>query len=271
MAKIYLIYNTKNNKKYIGETTNCVSQRFCQHIDSAFRTYKNKVNDFYREIKDSGENVFEIFKYKILCECDDNERFLKELEYIEKIKPQYNENFKHNYLYTIKDTIIQEYNSGLTITELRKKYRCRHNIIREILNFHRVKIQKSRNKLNKHVYLFNKNGECIKEWCNVGLCSNELNIDRGNIRCCAIKNTKENILCFSANGFNFKYDKKTPKDMFEIINTKNNETKRFKTKKALTDYFTNLLPDKKIIYSQLVRNRKTVYGHIIKKLYEHRN
>ena len=142
MAKIYLIYNTKNNKKYVGQTINCVSQRFCQHIDSAFRTYKDKNNKFYEEIKDCGENVFDIFKYSILCECNDNERFDKEIEYIEKIKPEYNENFKQYFLYKIKDKIIKEYNEGKTITELRIKYKCRHPFIANLLKSNNVKIEK---------------------------------------------------------------------------------------------------------------------------------
>jgi len=271
MAKIYLIYNTKNNKKYVGQTINCVSQRFCQHIDSAFRTYKDKNNKFYEEIKDCGENVFDIFKYSILCECNDKERFDKEIEYIEKIKPEYNENFKQYYLYKIKDKIIKEYNEGKTITELRIKYKCRHLFIANLLKSNNVKIEKSRNQFSKKVYLFDSNGKFIREWLNAGICANELCIDRGNVRLCCIKNTKENILYFSANGFNFKYDKETPKDMYEIINKETNEIKRFKTKQSLVSYFKELYPNKNILYGQLVRDRKSVYGHIIKKLYEHRN
>ena len=99
----------------------------------------------------------------------------------------------------------------------------------------------------------------------------ELNIDRGNIRLCCLKNTKENILYFTACGYHFKYDKQTPKDMYEVVNKKTNEIFKFKSKEALLLHFENILPNKKINYGQLVRNRKSVYGHIIKKLYEHRN
>ena len=271
MAKIYLIYNTKNNKKYVGETINCVSQRFCQHIDSAFRTYKNKNNSFYSEMKESGENVFEDFKYTILCECSDSERFEKEIEYIEKIKPEYNENFKHHYLYSIREKIIEEYNNGKTITELRTKYKCRHHFISKLLKINNVKIQKSRNQFSKRVYLFDDNGNIKNEWVNAGACSSELGIDRGNIRLCCLKNTKENILYYSANGYNFKYNKETPKDMYEVINKETQEIKRFKTKQSFLNYFKELYPTKNILYGQLVRDRKSVYGHIIKKLYEHRN
>ena len=117
MAKVYLIYNIKNNKKYVGVTLNCVSQRFCQHIDSAFRTSENKINSFYREISECSEDVFNIFKYKILEECEDEIRFKREKYYIKKIKPEYNEMFKWGYILNEKDKIIDLYLKGNTIDE----------------------------------------------------------------------------------------------------------------------------------------------------------
>ena len=270
MAKIYLIYNIKNNKKYVGETTNCVSQRFCQHIDAAFRTGEKKINNFYRDIKSSGENVFNEFKYKILEECSDDVRKEKELEYIQKIKPEYNEVFKHYYLLTQSQKIIDEYNSGMTITQLRKKYKCRHKLIANILNFKRVKIQRSRNEHSKKVYLFDENGKVVKCWNDAGQCSSELKIDRGNIRCCCLKNTTHNILYFTAGGYHFKYSKETPKDMFIVID-ENNKEFRFKSKESLINFFKNKYPKKNILYGQIVRKRKKVYGCKITKLYEFRN
>lgn len=270
MAKIYLIYNTKNNKRYVGETTNCVSQRFCQHIDSAFRTSEKKINDFYREIKASGENVFNDFKYKILEECDDKDKELKELEYIQKIKPEYNVNFRHYYLITKSQKIIDEYNLGMTITQLRKKYKCRHDFIANILRINNITIQKSRNQYSKKVYMFDENGKVVKSWNDAGQCGIELNIDRSNVRCCCIKNTKNNVLYFTANGYHFKYDKETPKDMFLVID-ENGKEFRFKSKESLMNFFKNKYPKKNILYGQIVRNRKSVYGCKITKLYEFRN
>lgn len=270
MAKIYLIYNIENGKKYVGATSNCVSQRFCQHIDSSYRNIEKNRNLFHKEIRDSGENVFNVFKYTILCECSEKEKNEKEKYYIKKIKPEYNEAHKNCYLETLKEQIIKEYNSGKTIDELRIKYKCRQRYISTILKNENIFIDKGRNAFSKKIYLFNENGEVVKEWLNSGLCSKELHIDKGNIRCCSIKNTKENILYFSAKGYHFKYNKETPKDMFKVIN-KNGEEFRFKSKEALTNFFKKNNQDKKIIYSQIVRNRKTVYGCKVEKLYEHRN
>lgn len=125
-------------------------------------------------------------------------------------------------------------------------------------------IKRSRPTNCKKVYLFDDNGNIVKEWVNAGECSNDLHIDRGNIRVCCISNTKHNYLYNSAKGHHLKYTKDTPVDMFEI--EKDGIIKRFKSKNAFVDYFKKEFPDKKIVYGQLTRNRKTVYGYKIKVL-----
>lgn len=274
MVKIYLIINKKNNKKYVGQTTTHVAVRFCQHIDAAYRNAsKKRRNDFYRDIKESGENVFQQFIYKILEECDDSEKLKREVFYIDKIKPEYNENFKSEYIKSIENIIIEEYKNGNNITEIRKKYRCRHQlispIIKKAIQDGKVKRHNS-NKNYKKVYKYDINGKIEKEWYSASDCSFDLGIDRGNIRMCCVENSKENMLYYSAGGHRFKYDNNIPKDMYEIINKKTNEIIRFKTKDALIAYFKNKFPKKNILYGQLVRDRKSVYGYIIKKLYDHR-
>lgn len=263
MAKIYLIHNKKNNKKYVGETTRTVAQRFAEHIVNSSK-YKTKRNIFYKEIFDCGEDVFNVFEYSILEECLDKDRFDRELYYISKIKPQYNENGKEHYIYNIKDKIIKEYLDGKNITEIRKKYKCRHQYISAILKEGNIKIKKSRPCNCKKVYLFDDNGNVLKEWINAGECSEELKIDRGNIRACCISNTKNNYLYNSAGGYHFKYTKDTPVDMFEI--EKDGEIKKFKSKNAFINFFKQKFPNKNIIYGHLTRNRKSVYGYKIKVL-----
>lgn len=270
MAKIYLIYNIENGKKYVGQTTGNVAQRFCQHIDGSYRK-KESLTQFHKEMKESGEKVFEIFKYRILEECENEDRFKKEIEYISKIKPEYNEDLKVYYLLSIQNQIIDEYNNGKTITQIRQKYRCRHDFISNLLKTNGIKIEWSRNQFSKKIYLFDQQGKVIKHWNGAGRCSAELGIDRSNIRLCCLKNTKYNTLYFSAEGKHFKYNQDIPKNMYEIIEIKTGTIFTFKSKEALTDFFQKKFPEKKILYGQLVRNRKTVYGYKIKKLYEFRN
>ena len=274
MAKIYLIVNRKNNKKYVGQTIGLVTIRFCQHIDAAYRKSSEKrKNDFYKDIKASGENVLKDFDCQILEECEDENKFQREVFYIQKIKPEYNENFKSEYIKSISDTIIEEYRKGNNITEIRKKYRCRHQLISPIINkaLKEGKIKKHNSCYNnKRVYLFDINGKVLQEWYNSSACSLELNIDRSNIRVCALNNSKENMLYFHAEGKIFKYDNQTPKDMYEVQNKKTGETFKFKSKEALLEYFNNFFPEKKLQLHQIVRNRKSVYGFIVKKLYNRR-
>lgn len=275
MAKIYLIINTKNNKKYVGQTTGVVAQRFCQHIDASYRKSADKrKNEFYKDIKESGENVFDIFKYRILEECDDKDRLQREVFYISKIIPEYNENFKVEYIKSISNQIIEEYAKGSNITDIRKKYKCRHQLISPIINgaIKEGKVKKHNScSTRKKVYMFDDNGKVEKEWLCAGDCGKELNIDRSNIRLCALKNTNENLLYFTAEGYHFKYNKETPKDMYQIKRKQTEEIKTFKTKEAFINYFKNEFPNKNILYGQLVRDRKSVYGYEITKLYEHRN
>lgn len=155
-------------------------------------------------------------------------------------------------------------------TEIRKKYKCRHQLISPIIHaaLKEGKIAKhNSDKQKKKVYLFDDNGELKQEWLCASVCGKELKIDRSHIRSCALKNSKENILYFSAQGYHFKYDKETPKDMFEIKRISDDKIVRFKSKNAFLNYFKSEFPDKKIIYSSLVRDRKTVYGYEIKKLH----
>ena len=268
MAKIYLIYNKKNGKKYVGETTRTAAQRFSEHIFHAFkdsrREYEKTRNDFHKEMVDEGENIFKTFNFSILEECDNKVRFERELYYIEKIKPEYNEIGKKYSIYKNKDKIIEEYKNGSNVTDIRKKYKCRHDVIAAILKGANIEIKRSRPHHCKKVYLFDENGFVIKEWVNAGECSEDLGIDRGNIRCCCIANTKNNYLYNSACGYHFKYTNNTPVDMFEISNDK--ETIRFKSKNAFVNFFKNKFPEKNIYYGNLTRKRKTVYGYKITAL-----
>ena len=197
----------------------------------------------------------------------------REVFYIEKIKPEYNENFKAEYIKSIANVIIEEYRKGSNITDIRKKYKCRHQLISPIIQkaIKEGKIKKHNSSHNnKKVYLFDINGKILQEWYSSSDCALELNIDRSNIRVCALNNSKENMLYFQAEGNFFKYDKQIPKDMYEFQNKKTMEILRFKSKEALLKYFNNFFPGRNFQLHQLVRNRKSVYGFIVKKLYNRR-
>lgn len=273
MGKIYLITNTNNGKCYVGQTKNNVSQRFAQHIDGAYRCYDNKQSDFYKDIVKVGEDVFNVFKYKILEECSDNNLNEREIYWIKKIKPLYNWAHRNEYLEHIyNDEICNLYKNGYTITEIRKKYKCRHNEIVKILNKNNIQIVRARPQIKnrKKIYHFDLYGNLIKEYNYIAECANALGFKRDNIRLCAINNTKKGYLFNTAFDEYFSYNKEQPY-IYQIINCKTQEKILVKTKKALEKEMEKKL-GKYLSYGQLTRNgRKTIYGYKIINIKENIN
>lgn len=262
MGKIYMITNVLNNKKYVGQTTNFVSQRFAQHVDSAFRYYKKKKSDLYRDMVSSGENVYIDFKYTILEECDDENLNEREVYWIKKIKSEYNENYKSKILADLyAKEICNMYKNGYTVTEIRIKYRCRHTEIKKILEENHINILKSRPKeeQRKKVYYFDEMGNFIRKYNYIAECANDLGIKQGNPRLCALNNTKKGYLYYTCSGKYFSYKKEQPY-IYKIINNKKNIEILCKTKLGVENEMKKLI-NKYLPFSQLKRKgRKTIYG-----------
>ena len=55
------------------------------------------------------------------------------------------------------------------------------------------------------------------------------------------------------------------------LDKKTKEIIYFKTKEAFINYFKKMFSNKLILFGQLVRNRKSVFGYQIKKLYDFKN
>lgn len=90
--KIYVIVCSRSNKKYVGKTSQKVSQRFNAHISEALRESTNTY--FHRAIRKYGP---ESFAFEILEELlTESEAYLKEKYWIQKLNtlaPQgYNSN-----------------------------------------------------------------------------------------------------------------------------------------------------------------------------------
>lgn len=92
---IYKITNLTNNKFYIGQSRN-IELRWKQHtykaiedaypksrLRSAFKKY-----GLHKTVMKQG--VFNNFKFEIIEECNEEDLLIKEKEYIEKLKPEYN-------------------------------------------------------------------------------------------------------------------------------------------------------------------------------------
>lgn len=264
MGKIYLITNIKNNMQYVGQTKNYVSQRFAQHIDNAHRSNKEKKTSFYKDIVESGENVFNDFKFEILEECDNSLLNEKEKFWIKKIKPQYN-------FVNKKEIIIELYSNEIcklykeekyNINELMQLYSLKHYDISNILKNNNIKIMKARPKEEnrKKVYHFDLYGNLINEYSYTGECSQILNMSRYNIRMCCINNTKKGYLLSTCFGEYFSYIKEQPY-IYKIINIDTKEEILCKTKKAV-EYELEKRLNKHTYFSQIRRKgRKTFYNY----------
>ena len=265
MAIIYLITNTKNGKKYVGQTARTAVARYCQHIESAFRLADGKRNCFYREIAECGESALDVFKFQIIEECSEELKLERESFWIEYYNCEYNEQQKESYIRSIADKIVEEYEKGETMQHLSQKYRCRHQTIKDILLDSGTTLKKHQGRNYKKIYEFDYYGNIVNVYENAGACSAETGIDRGNIRLCANHNTKTNSIRFTAESRKFSYLNETPKDIicfydkngrysFKCIESAKEFLLKEKGKKAMFGHLTR---------SFFYKERKTAYGYTI--------
>lgn len=84
---VYQVTNKINNKKYIGITSQRLSQRLNEHKLRAKKEGGQK-NIFYAAINKYGFNNFDI---KVLRKCNSKQEMINsEIELIKKLKPEYN-------------------------------------------------------------------------------------------------------------------------------------------------------------------------------------
>lgn len=121
---IYVITNDINNKQYVGKTKDNIYQRFKEHKQDAIRL-KDKNRSLYNAMNKYGQEHFSI---KLLEECPLEEISKQEKYWINKLDT-YNNGYNQtlggdgSVLYNY-DLFIQDYNNGLLISEIAKKYNC---------------------------------------------------------------------------------------------------------------------------------------------------
>lgn len=268
IAFIYLIENMENNKKYVGQTRKNVIARYCQHIESAFRTANKKRNDFYRDIVESGDNALNVFNVQTIEECDDSIKLEREKYWIKFYKCEYNEQFKIAYLQNIEKEIVREYESGNTMESIYTKYQCRHDTIKDILIKNNVELRKYQSIGKKKIFEYDDNGDIRNIFENAQQCANyyDNNIDRSNVRLCSLKNKETKTIRYSASGKYFSYSYDIPQNLCVI--KKDGIEYSFKTIKSFKEFIKQKI-SKKAKYGYFIRvylnkdNRKKCYGYEI--------
>lgn len=89
MSYIYLITNTVNGKRYIGQTKHNVNKRWQDHQKAAKRHQRKNESlpVFQRAILKYGHDKFVV---SVLEECTDNIAFDREVVWIKRLSPEYN-------------------------------------------------------------------------------------------------------------------------------------------------------------------------------------
>ena len=83
---IYKILNTKNNKFYIGSTTNFIKRKSSHLCQLRINNHRNKF--IQKDYNNFGEEVFIFSIVKFVK--NKNDLISKESDYIKKLKPGYN-------------------------------------------------------------------------------------------------------------------------------------------------------------------------------------
>lgn len=177
MGYIYLVTNLSNDKKYVGQTTLSVQERWNRHIYDALYKY----DDFYfhKAIRKYGP---EQFKVEEICKCDNDKLDEKEIYYIDYFKTYYIYQQGYNLTRGGNGTtkinekeIMALWNTGLSAIEIARKFNFYIRTVTNVLKQHNI-LQKEiysrsqkycKNKLQKRIYQYDLNGNLMNVYENL--------------------------------------------------------------------------------------------------------
>lgn len=139
---IYKITNKINDKVYIGQTTNLLSNRIQQHENEAFRQHKYSNRKLYRAIREYGIKNFEITEIEKIPkeELDEREKFW--INYYNSYYNGYNgttggrankSSPKKTYQFDLKGNLLQEFSSTIEAAKwLLKTEQVKNSLLKSI-------------------------------------------------------------------------------------------------------------------------------------------
>lgn len=212
MAYIYKITNIKNNKIYIGQTSNSLDERFRHHLHEAFTQKSNR--PLYKAMRKHGADNFIIEYIEEVSLADINS---KEIYYIDFYKSYAPLGFGYNATLGGEGTRTLDYeliyslwDNGLSIAEICKSVKTNRYGIRHVLQgYTSYSEQEARRRGNiyqhslrkKKVYQYTEDGDFINEFSSVE--------DAATYIGCSIKSLQAalTLQCDSSNGYQWSYYK----------------------------------------------------------------
>lgn len=239
MASIYKITDATNGWVYIGETTRTVPIRWKQHLSRAKDPQYNEY--LYRAMRSHG---IENFSIEQIAECNDEERFKIETEYITKYNSWVGfDNYKGYNLVLSQEgvapimtqEILNCWNDGLTLVQISERLHICNKTVRYSLRNSGVTEEQTLERRNqnagkhsrKPIIQYTMNGEHINEYESISAATKAMNKTSPS----QIQKSCAGKISLTAYGYIWQY--KDDDNIEEIISILKTKAKKGINKKAI--------------------------------------
>lgn len=209
MSFIYLITNKINGKRYVGQTSKTVEERFRDHIENCYTTQNNN-RPLYKAIKKYGVSNFMI---ETLEECSSSIVNEREIYWIKKLgtfSKEYNATLGGDgYTQYDYNAIWLKYQELKNIQQTANYFNCDRRVVRSVINAHGIK--NPARKIRK-VYQLDKDYKILNKYNSLVAASKAVKGDRegrNGIRTACLDSTKTAYgykWCFEEDYEKRKYD-----------------------------------------------------------------